>query len=142
MLARALEHNGTTHRLPIFRFVSLQGDNLCPRDALESFTKNVLGFLPTAQPGADIVGALSCCSGCQLFVEGRRRHPRRGSFGCVSTALEKTTVFCGTGFFSYAISRLSCVVPSASGAPCLRHRFHMLACGVFDIFYRPPILQM
>ena len=51
--------------------------------------------------GAEILGALICCSGCQLFVEGGRRHPRRGSFGCVSTALDKTTVcfFCGTGVF-------------------------------------------
>ena len=39
------------------------------------------------------MGALICCSGCQLFLEGGRRHRRRGSFGCVSTAFDNTTAF-------------------------------------------------
>ena len=128
------------HSLDLYR---CKVTTCCREMLLRDSQRTFSGFSNRTAAGADILAALSCCSGCQLFVEGRRRHPRRGSFGCVSTVLDKTTAFfCGTGFCSYAISRLSCVVPSASGAPCRRDRFHMLACGVFDLFIRPQILQM
>ena len=75
------------------------------------------------------MGALICCYGCQFFVEGRRRHPRRGSLGCVSTALDKTTVcfFAAQGFFvrHFAFS-MRC-----SFERCALPQRHILNVGMF-----------
>ena len=92
----------------------------CGREMLlRGSQRTFSGFSNSTAAGADIVGALICCSGCQLFLEGRGRHPRRGSFGCVSTALDKTTAFFaaqgffGTPFRVYRALFLRAVRPAA-----------------------------
>ena len=86
-------------------------------------------FTNRTAAGADILDALICCSGCQLFVEGGRRHPRRVSFGC---SIRQPCVFCGRGFFfrtsfrvQHACSFERCALPQTQisnvGMLCLRH---------------------
>ena len=92
----------------------------CGREMLlRGSQRTFSGFSNRTAAGADILGALICCSGCRLFVEGRGRHPRRGSFGCVSTALKKTRAFFaaqgffGTPFRVYRALFLRAVRPAA-----------------------------